>query len=400
MARHHSNLHRKFDPKPIAFKVMKGLTGSHPALRKAVSFFPDFGWPAASKVDLREESIRPFNLVGERYARQRAFVGSHDVDVMNPHCRFQDPDSGLRVIALIRDVLIPGHTVTPVDPDSGRQIAFDTSADSNWHFAYPAPAALRTRPVGGVVAAIPPYKHYGHLLTDVLMPLAYALHRQVLAPDEVLTIVTARSVPPLVQSFIDGLGETGVPVSHVKLAPWERVHARRYLYARSHCCNLERVFATPEALDYARSIFQAAYAGRPLPEAAPRIYLTRGQTRLRQVEGEAELIEGLRGRGFRIIEAHWSNHHEQMHWFGEAETVMAVHGAGLANILWARRQPLLIELMAQNARKSTGLHWAAEVGADYEPVIGGPEGAKQAFSIDPGAVLREVDAILERRAAR
>jgi len=378
---------------------MKGLTGSHPALRRAVSFFPDFGWPDPAKADLREDSVRTFNLLQERYRRQRAFVSAHDVDVTNPHCRFRDPDSAHRVIAFVSDVLVPGHTVTPVDFRTGRQIAFDTVSDSNWHFAHPAPAAFRTRHIDGPVAAIPPYKHYGHMLTDVLMPLAYALHRGALAPGETLTIVTARSVIPLVQSFIEGLGRIGVPVNHVRLAPWERVRAGRYLYARSHCCNLERVFATPEAVEYIRSVFEAAYADRPLPEAAQRIYLTRGRTRLRQVAGEAELIEGLRGRGFRIVEASWTNHHEQMHWFGEARTIMGVHGAGLANVLWARRQPVLIELMAQNARKSTGLHWAAEVGADYEPVTGGPEGPRQAFSVDPAAVLREVDAILERSPA-
>jgi capsular polysaccharide biosynthesis protein len=110
-------------------------------------------------------------------------------------------------------------------------------------------------------------------------------------------------------------------------------------------------------------------------------------------------MDGLRQRGFQIVQASWSNHHEQMQWFGEAQIVMGVHGAGLANILWAQRQPLLIELMAQNGRKSTGLHWAAEVGADYEPVIGGPEGQKQAFAIDPDAVLQDVDAAIERSRA-
>ena len=108
------------------------------------------------------------------------------------------------------------------------------------------------------------------------------------------------------------------------------------------------------------------------------------------------MIEGLRQRGFVIVQASWSNHHEQIQWFGEAEVAMGVHGAGLANILWGRRQPLLIEVMAQNARKSTGLHWAAEVGADYEPVTGEPEGAKQAFAINPESLLREVDELLKR----
>lgn len=396
MARHHSALHRRFDLKPIAFKVMKAVTGSRPALRKATSFFPNFGWPDPSRVDLREDSIRLFNLNLERYSRQRALVGDYNVDVVSPRCHFQDPDSAHRVIAFIADVLIPGHTMTPVDPATGKQIAFDTTSDSNWHFAFPAPAALRTRRVAGMVAAIPPYKHYGHLLTDVLLPLSYALQRGALAPGEMLTIVTTLSVNSLVLSFIEGLKRIGLPVTHMKLAPWENVRAKHYLYARSHCCNLERVFAVPEALAYARSIFDAAYLDRSASKASPRIYLTRGRTRLRQVGGEVELMEGLRRRDFKIVEASWANHHEQIHWFSEAKIIMAVHGAGLANMLWARRQPLLLELMAQNARKSTGLHWAAEVGADYEPIFGSPEGQRQAFSIDPSAVLREVDAILEK----
>lgn len=396
MARHHSALHRTFDLKPLAFRVMKGLTSPHLSLRKATSFFPDFGWPAAGQVDLVEDSTRVFNLTQERYARQRAFIDQYNVDVMNPGCRFTDQDSAHRVIARVADVLIPGHTLTPVDAVTGRQLSYDMTSESNWNFAHPAPAAFRTRPVKGPVVAIPPYAHYGHLLTDVLMPLCYALHRGALTPGETLTVVTVRSPNALVASFIGGFEGIGVPVNHVMLAPWERVRAETYLYARSHCCNVERIFSTPEAVDYARSVFQAAYVGRTLPEPARRIYLTRGETRLRKVAGEGALIEGLRQRGFKIVQASWSNHHEQIQWFGEAEVAMGVHGAGLANILWGRRQPLLIELMAQNARKSTGLHWAAEVGADYEPVTGEPEGAKQAFSIRPDAVLREVDAILER----
>ncbi len=37
-----------------------------------------------------------------------------------------------------------------------------------------------------------------------------------------------------------------------------------------------------------------------------------------------------------------------------------------------------------------------ETGADYEPVIGEPEGPKQAFAVDPDLILREVDGILEQ----
>ena len=399
MARHHSALHRTFDLKPIAFRVMKGLTGASPMLRKAVSFFPDFGWPDDGKVRLLEDSVHPFRLMQGRYDRQRDFVSQHNVDVMKPTCRFTDQNSAHRVVASLSGILVPGHTLTPVDAATGRQLSFDTNADSNWNFAFPAPTAFHTRRVSGVVAAIPPYSHYGHLLTDVLMPLCHALDQGAVPSGETLTIATARSVNPLVLSFIDGLRRKGVPVDHVRLAPWERIQADSYLYARTHCCNVERLFATPEAIGFTRSVFQAAYQDRQFPEPVSRIYLTRGDARLRRVDGEGALMEGLRRRGFQIVQASWSNHHEQMQWFGEARIVMGVHGAGLANILWAQRQPLLIELMAQNGRKSTGLHWAAEAGADYEPVIGGAEGQKQAFAIDPDAVLREVDAAIERSRA-
>ncbi|MBB3018840.1 hypothetical protein FHR70_001894 [Microvirga lupini] len=399
MARHHSALHRAFDLKPIAFRLMKSLTGSSPALRKAVSFFPDFGWPKDGKVRLVEDSVHPFRLMQSRYDRQRDFVSQHNVDVMKPSCRFTDQNSAHRVVALLSGILVPGHTLTPVDAATGRQLSFDTNADSNWHFAYPAPAAFHTHRVGGIVAAIPPYSHYGHLLTDVLMPLCHALDQGVVPLGETLTVATARSPNSLVSSFIDGLRRKGLSVDHRELAPWERIQADAYLYARTHCCNVERLFATPEAIGFARSVFQAAYQDRRLPEPASRIYLTRGDARLRRVDGEAALMEGLRKRGFQIVQASWSNHHEQMQWFGEAQIVMGVHGAGLANILWAQRQPLLIELMSQNGRKSTGLHWAAEAGADYEPVTGGAEGQKQAFAIDPDAVLREVDTAIERSRA-
>jgi hypothetical protein len=380
----------------MAFRLMRGLTGAHPALRKATSFFPDFSWPDARQVDLREDSLRAFNLTQPRYSRQLALVSQHNVDVMNPACRFADQNSARRVIARVGDVLIPGHTLTPVDAETGCQLAFDMTTPSNWNFAHPAPAAFRTRHVEGPVAAIPPFSHYGHLLTDVLMPLCYALQQGAVAAGETLTIATIRSPNALVLSFIEGLRRSGLSIDHVSLAPWERIRTQAYLYARSHCSNIERLFATPEAVDYARAVFQAAYAERTPPELAERIYLTRGDTRLRRVAGEPELMEGLRRRGFHIVQASWSNHHEQIQWFGQARIVMGVHGAGLANILWSQRQPLLVELMSQNGRKSTGLHWAAEVGADYEPVMGGPEAAKQAFAIDPDAVLRDVDQAIER----
>jgi capsular polysaccharide biosynthesis protein len=102
----------------------------------------------------------------------------------------------------------------------------------------------------------------------------------------------------------------------------------------------------------------------------------------------------LRARGFHIFEARWDNHLEQIETFGAAKVIVGVHGAGLANALFGRSDGLLIEIQAQNARKTTGLHWAASAGMDYRCLLGGPEGERQSFALDPVAALREIDGLL------
>jgi hypothetical protein len=54
--------------------------------------------------------------------------------------------------------------------------------------------------------------------------------------------------------------------------------------------------------------------------------------------------------------------------------------------------------MSNNGRKTTGLHWAAEVGLSYTPVFGSKERGKQAFRIEVGQVLSVLDRALEKGA--
>lgn len=397
MARHLTKMQRRFDLKPIAFAATNALTGHFPATRRMASFYPDLGWPQESRTDLRHASVHRFALNDPRHAQALAAVSTDNVDTFDMSGKFTSYDEGIRACAIINDVIIPGHTITPADIHTGRQIAYDREAPSRWPFAYPALCAMKEIKVSELCIAIPPYRHYGHLLTDMLMPLVFALHLGIVAKGEKLCVVIARNPNPLVKGFIAGLSALGFDVRTVELSLFEHVVADRFLYARTHCRNVERVFAVPEALPLAKELFTAAYRDRSLSDPAKRLYIKRARAKLRNVEGEDELIAGLEQRGFRIFEPQWSNHHEQVHLCSHADVIIGVHGATLANLLFARPGSLAIEIMSHDGRKSTGLHWAAETGMDYEPVFGSPETAKQAFAIDPAKMLGEIDALIDKR---
>jgi hypothetical protein len=400
MARHHTRLDKALDLKPKAFALMRALVGDSVARRHFTAFYPDHGWPRAERVDFIENTRHDFALSEPRHAEALAAVSTNNRDTMNTEMARFESDYGLRIIARIADVLIPGHTLSPVDFETGRQIDYVHRGSSRWPFAHPAPAGLHQIMIDNPVMVVPPIRHYGHTLTDFLMPLFLAVQSGRLSAAEPITVVTSRKPLPVVEAAIAGLRTSGFLKDHLRLAPWQRVRASQFIYARTHCRNVERIFAAPDALPMARRCFEAAYGERfassPAAPGEPGslLYLTRGKTRLRQVEGEDALIEALRERGFKIFEARHENHAEQIAHFARARVIVGVHGAGLANVLFANRGAHLVEIMASDGRKSTGLHWAAEVGLSYTPVLGSKEWGKQHFRIEPESVLREIDAVI------
>ncbi|TXN26943.1 glycosyltransferase family 61 protein [Methylobacterium sp. WL19] len=393
MARHHTFLERLFDLKPYASTFSTALLGWHPALRRSTGYFPDFAWPADRARVIGDET-RTHRLCAPGYDAARAIVMRHNADVMNRLETACTGDTTRTMIAGIGGVLIPGHTVIPADYDTGRQISLGQRGQARWAFCHPAPIGLRKIVLTERCLAIPPVFHFGHLLTDVLMPICEAVRVGAIDKREETVFVTA-SHPPLVTAFLAGLKALGYPIRQLVLKATDHVVTERYVYARSHCPNIERIFGVPQALDTARAIFRAAYREHPVTPPASKLYLRRRNQRLRVVEGEDALVERLERAGFHIFEPGWGNHAEQMAAIAGADVVAAVHGAALANTIFCKPGATVVELMASTSRKSTVLHWASEGGAGYVPVLGGPEGARQSFAIDPAAtaeaILRAVE---------
>lgn len=399
MGRHRSAFQRAYDPKPKLLAFCRLATAGAGPLRRALSFHPEAAWPEPSRVSVLHRSACELPFTRPAYAQALDFLSEHNVDSPCPSVWTQ-PTSVERFVALVRDVVVPGHRVRPACPRTGRQIMSDDAEPLRWTHARPSVSALRRIALSDApTLVIPRMDHYSHLLTDVLMPLFFAVQMLGFSRGDRLNVVTSEAPVSLILAFVDALRAAGYLVRHVELRVHETAVVPLYLHATTHTGIRDWRFAVPEALDFARRHLLAAL--RP-PEAArpKRIFLRRGPTRTRQIEGEDALAQGLAELGFVSFVGRWSNLAEQIALFAEAEVVVALHGAGMSNILFARPDALLVEIMAADARKTIALHWAASAGCGYAPVLGSPEGRRQCFTVDPQACIAQVQAAIAAHAGR
>ena len=389
MARHRTGLRRLLDLKPKAHAALSLLTRASPAIARALDFFPGYAPPRGLRVRHDDTITNP--IVAPRYAPQLALVSER-----NCERRLEGP--GIPPFLQLRrlvweapDIYIPGRIIAPVDLSSGRIASLSQAGPTSWAVTRPRPFRKPPARIAGRAVLIPAMKHYGHLLTDVLAPIAFAVHRGLISREDPVTLVCARGDNPVATAFAEGMLRLGYARGIHRLGKDGGAIAEALLQAEVLCSSGEHRYAFPEVTALLREIFRCGAGGEAPPAAPARVFLTRGAARLRRVEGEAALVEALRARGFHIFEARWSNHPEQLAVFSGFELLVGVHGAGLANAVFARPGARLVEIQAEDARKTTGLFWAACAGIDYPCLLGGPEGARQGFAIEPGAILRELE---------
>jgi capsular polysaccharide biosynthesis protein len=102
-------------------------------------------------------------------------------------------------------------------------------------------------------------------------------------------------------------------------------------------------FAYPpiEHLAYVRDRLYAANDLPSEPTRRERVYISRAKAHIRRVTNEPAVLAALRPLGFRPYLLEELTFSEQVRLFHDAEIVVAPHGAGLANLLFARRIPVL-----------------------------------------------------------
>lgn len=130
---------------------------------------------------------------------------------------------------------------------------------------------------------------------------------------------------------------------------------------------------------------------------ARRIFVSRRDAAFRRLAGEADLHPELERRGFAIVDPGGRTVLDQIRMFRNAEIVAGVHGAGLANMVWARTGPAVVELAphtrddgfyAMLARACGGPHAVVRAAADETDV---PFHYRSDFALAPARVLAAID---------
>jgi len=124
----------------------------------------------------------------------------------------------------------------------------------------------------------------------------------------------------------------------------------------------------PWACEWVRSLFPKQDGG---PE---KIFLARRGAQRRRLVNEAELEASLQSRGFISLQPENFTVAEQAKLFGSAKCVVAPHGAGLANMIFAPPDALLVELFHPDILRPTYKNLAAACGLRYAAIVGRPAG--------------------------
>lgn len=138
--------------------------------------------------------------------------------------------------------------------------------------------------------------------------------------------------------------------------------------------------------------FDAVYGEAAAARGPDKLYLSRAGSKLREPVNAAALEAALTARGFATLTASDINHADQIARFRAARTIVAVHGAGLTNLLFCAPGATVVEIFPANFVKSPYRMLARRLGLNHVPVIAGPGDYDQRFEIDPNAVLAALDA--------
>lgn len=376
MARGRAAWKQALDPKKAARTAFTGLERAAPGLSGAIGYHSLRVWPTGI---VAEDRVFTAKMAAPPYRPIYEALREHSVD---PPFHYYPAFEAHFIDALIPDVLLPGHTLLPVDARNGKVISWFDHAPLPWGFAWPMPAFSRTR-LAGISFAIPRMKNYYHLTIDYLLPAVETLVRRKAEWAGSLVNLVVFDDLPVTRYFMAVLAEHGYRPNLVRSRPGQAFDCETYLYAQAMGASHDHSFCFG---DFTGQIGREALARGPSP-AGEKLYIPRTRTRIRNLHNEPQVRAALEARGFSVLKLGWDDFESQVRAFAAAKQVVSAHGAALTNLMWAQNGCRVIELQPFNARKSVYLHFAAERGLDYDFVLGGEEDAKQDFAVDIPALL-------------
>jgi capsular polysaccharide biosynthesis protein len=198
----------------------------------------------------------------------------------------------------------------------------------------------------------------------------------------------------------------GVPEERLLRVPDGSVVACRRLYVPTQLRNHPRM---GEGVDWLRARVAPLLAA---PSAAnDLVYASRREQSKRRLLNEPQLEAALAPLGFRIIVPGEMNVREQIAAFSRARVVVAPHGAGLANMVFAPSGAALLEILSSAILhmdefrylcKAAGLRARSVVSQDMEAAPAVAQGSEmhRDYRVDVGEVLSAVEELLASLSTR
>ena len=294
--------------------------------------------------------------------------------------RADPPRSALfrRQVAIVPDCAVLGHVGAVVGAD-GALLALHEREIPNWNRA--RPRRLTTRMFQhGMATWLEGTQHYFHFFAS-LLPLIGYLEREH-RPDKPLTILVPANGPRFQRQVCAAVESAYRGIRFEGLEADERAEVKNYLWLYHGSENAEWLPVGAESGAAFADLLRHHY-GLNEPRGGELLFVSQSLAKRQRLSNQSELEEIAAERGFQSFEAHPDNHEEQVRRFGEAEIIVAAHGASLANLLFARPGATLLELFPEDCVKSSYLWLATRMGLNYRALLGEPGHSKQAFSIAP-----------------
>jgi capsular polysaccharide biosynthesis protein len=179
------------------------------------------------------------------------------------------------------------------------------------------------------------------------------------------------------------------------------VSSQRVIPFDGECWQVDRLFfpeilsptgnPSPTAVRWLRRQFMDESALNRV-KGRRRIYITRRDAAQRRIVNEQEIIEYLYTLGFEVICPGDLSFKEQVELFGDVDVVVAAHGGGCTNMVFAPVNAILVELFGDNY--INGCFWALTniIGQSYAFLTGAPvERLDYAISVaDLKVLLKQV----------
>lgn len=204
--------------------------------------------------------------------------------------------------------------------------------------------------------------------------------------------------------------EQGIPVHEYTLVVSERLYNKSYFqffyntWANTFTWHVQK----DEWIQFRRAIFCKPYTHakkflmkgldvvhydgiKKVPDR--RIFLSRSRKSLRYIENEDEIFKVVARYGFEKVDTAELPFLKQVALFSETSHLIAIHGAGLANILFGSKMSILEIYHTSEYVPFHYIMLASLLGFDHQILLGTPQDANGGFRVEAAAVvsyLREV----------